>query len=295
MVGGAVGVVLGLALLAWRGRKARLGPGIWPLAALAASRTLSALWHGAGYDVALVACTGLVAYWLFAGTDTRRLLRIFGAGMVGVQLMMLGAGYVISRNLAAHLLLIGLCAWLDHRGIWFWAIFAAMISTLSKGAVIGLGAGLMVWWWSWIPAALAPVGAAGLWLLRPWRSARWRLACWAETLRRWRSSPWLGQGPGAYAMDHKMAAHAHNLALNSLLWGGVLELGLLAWGAWQVIRARGSYPRWALAGMAAVVGHMLVDDFTACALCVGLWAALLSSDTHPCGLGRYSEMTGKLS
>ena len=284
-VGGAVGVVLGLIILARSRPIDRVGPGIWPLAGLAAARVLSAAWHNAGWDLALAAVAAPVAYLVLARDPSRAagILRSFGAGLAGVQLLQLGMGYLINRNLIAHALLICAFAYLDDRprftsNFGFWLVLAALITTLSKGGAIGLCAGLAVYagrGWLAIPAA--PVLAGGLWLLRPWRSAAWRLECWRRSLDAWASGSMLGRGPGYQAWSHHMAVHAHNGIINELLWDGVLGVVLVAGGIGAMLLESPRWARWQLAALVGVGAHYLVDDFTGCALCLALVAAVLAA------------------
>lgn len=296
-VGGAVGVGLGVLLL-FRNSIQTYKPGIWPLVGLALARTISAVVHGSGYEFALVAWTGPIAYLVIARDPAGipRTLRQFGIGLVGVQLLMLGMGYLINRNLIAHLLLISLAACLSPdtgnapRPVVTIMISLALISTLSKGAAIGAVA-MLAWWWgrAWILAA-APPTVYGLWLLRPWGSVQWRLDCWAATWRKIQIRPALGWGPGTFPIDHAMAAHAHNGLLNLLLWDGVLGLALLGAGCVVSLEdyksTRNRTRGWALAGLFGVGIHYLVDDFSGCALCVAMLASLLAgivgqSDAQP--------------
>lgn len=291
IVGAAVGVIGGLAILASSQPLRRIGPGIWPLVALAAARVLSAAWHNTGWDLALAAVAGMIAYLVFARRPRQvpAALRAFGLGLAGVQLLQLGMGYLISRNLIAHCLLICGFAYLDTTPRWasnlgFWAVLAALLSTLSKGAAVGLCAGLAYYAGrAWLAVPAAPVLAGGLWLLRPWRSASWRIQCWRESLGAWSRSTLLGQGPGYQAWAHKMAVHAHNGLINELLWDGMLGVVLVAAGITGVVLERARYARWQIAALIAVVGHYLVDDFTGCALCLALLAAVLVDQKSPAG------------
>jgi hypothetical protein len=248
-------------------------------------RIISAAWHGSGCEFAAVALVGPLSYLLFAARrdSIQDALQNFGIGLAGVQLLMLGMGYIINLNLMAHLLLICLAAYLPEirrGGRWHHAlmVLAALLSTTSKGGVVGLVMMLAVYsgrLWLAIPAA--PAAALGMWLFRRWNSFGWRLRCWVEAWRKFCSSPVLGLGPGTLAWDHSMAQHAHNGILNVLLWDGAIGLALVALGTWEVMRQRRRWPRWAWAGLAGAATHYLVDDFTGCALCLAMLAALLAT------------------
>lgn len=274
------------------GRAHTFGPGLWPLAAPSLARIISAALHGSGWDYALISLTGPIAY-LYWSREPHRIapsLRRFGLVLVGVQAVMLLVGYVISSNLMAHCLMLCLAACLapgSHderipRPLVTAVISLALVSTLSKGAAMGAVA-MLAWYWSvaWVALPVAPLAAWGLWQFRPWDSLGWRLRCWAEAARKVYRSPWIGHGPGAMAWDHPMAAHAHNLSLNTLLWDGALGLALIVAGSTVAARARKTFPRWAIAGLIAYLVHTLVDDFTGSALCLALLAALLATAASP--------------
>ena len=283
-VGGVVGVLGGAVIAISRPR--RLGPGFWPLAGLAAGRIVSAAWHGSGWEFALVALVGPLSYLAFTARrdGIQGALQRFGLALVGVQLLMLGVGYIISLNLMGHLLLICLASYLPEirpggRWIQALAVLAALLSTTSKGSVAALVVMAAVYGgrlWLAIPAA--PVAALAMWAFRPWRSLQWRLRCWSEAWRKFGQSAMIGQGPGTLAWDHSMAQHAHNGILNELMWDGTIGLMLVALGLAEVIHQRARWPRWAWAGMAGAAAHYLVDDFSGCALCLAMAAALLAAN-----------------
>jgi len=279
--------------LPWR--KPRLGPGFWPLLGLAAGRLISAAINSTGWDFALISLTGPVAY-LYWSRDPRRIaptLRNFGLVLVGVWVVLRFVGYFINSNLMAHALMLCLAACLAPgstservpRPITAGAIGLAMLWTTSKGAAMGAVA-MLAWYGSvaWVAVPAAPLAAWGLWHFRPWNSAGWRLRCWAAAAHKVYRSPVFGLGPGTVAWDHRMAAHAHNLSLNTLLWDGAVGLALVVAGATVTVLNRERFPRWAVAGLIGYLVHTMVDDYTGSGLCLAILAALLASPltaTHP--------------
>jgi len=179
---------------------------------------------------------------------------------------------------------------------WVTALYAGMILALgSRGALVGLLAGLAFYHWPRVPVrlrwpalALAPVLIIGLTLVNPSTAAfRWFSSERAVTaIAAW---PW-GYGPGGplehglisgivtpHTWDIRVAQpkydpapveydpasegdfpHAHNIALDAVLMLGVQGalIVLVALGWWL---RRASPPRWALAVLVAVVVHGLVD------------------------------------
>lgn len=278
------GVLLIQSLGVSKTSRVTIGPGLWPLAGLAAGRIVSAAWHSDGWEYAAVALVGPLSYLVFADRreSIQDALQNFGVGLAGVQLLMLGMGYIINLNLMAHLLLICLAACLPEirrggRWVQALAILAALLTTTSKGGAMGLVVMLAVYSGRlWLALPLAPVAALAMWLFRPWNSFAWRLRCWLESWLKICSSPLVGLGPGSLAWDHSMAQHAHNGILNLLLWDGAIGLALVALGMVEVFHQRARWPRWAWAGLAGAATHYLVDDFTGCALCLTLLAALLA-------------------
>ncbi len=107
-----------------------------------------------------------------------------------------------------------------------------------------------------------------------------RLAHWAAALRMWEQAPWLGIGPGNYAVVYpavrlplweEALGHAHNIYLNTLAESGligltafvVMWLALVVW----VWRRRGSTGNWQTAASLGVLGaiahsavHNAVDN-----------------------------------
>jgi O-antigen ligase len=108
-----------------------------------------------------------------------------------------------------------------------------------------------------------------------------RVAHWVAALRMWEQAPWLGIGPGNYAIAYPAVrvlrwddplGHAHNIYLNTLGETGLVGLAmfLLFWGVslvwvWRQARQARSYDaRWwsALAiGVFGVLVHLNVHNF----------------------------------
>ena len=265
-----------------------IGPGFFPMAGLALARILSAAVHGHGWDFVLISLTGPIAYlyWRRRPNRIAPTLRNFGLVLVLVQIGLRFVGYFINSNLMAHCLMLCLAACLAPgdlgerlpRPLVAGAMVMALISTTSKGAAMG-AVFMLAWWWSapWVALPVAPAAALALWQFRRSNSVGWRLECWRSALSRIWSAPLMGLGPGARASLQRQAAHAHNLALNELLWDGVVGLALVGAGAAVAVAARRRFPRWALAGLIGYLVHTLVDDFTGSALCLALLAGLLAA------------------
>lgn len=101
-----------------------------------------------------------------------------------------------------------------------------------------------------------------------------RVAHWAAAIRMWALAPWLGVGPGNYAVVYpnvhlprwnEALGHAHNLYLNVLAETGLVGLGafLLFWGAigvwtWRQLRqALRCGDAWSSALIVGVVGALV--------------------------------------
>jgi O-antigen ligase len=100
-----------------------------------------------------------------------------------------------------------------------------------------------------------------------------RIAHWVAALRMWEMQPWLGVGPGNYAVVYASVAlprwddplgHAHNIYLNVLAETGIV--GLLAFGfmwlalgGWvvrQALRPRDPFAHALAVGVAGVLAHL---------------------------------------
>jgi len=134
-----------------------------------------------------------------------------------------------------------------------------------------------------------------------------RLAHWQAALDMWAERPWLGQGPGHFAVAYERfrvprwkdpLGHAHNLYLNLLAEAGLLGLAgyLLCYGAaWALAWRACLRPKGALEGalglglvgvLAALGVHSLLDHLYVHDLAVqlGLSLGLLMAARH-CGDG----------
>ena len=103
-----------------------------------------------------------------------------------------------------------------------------------------------------------------------------RLAHWLAALRMWEISPWLGVGPGNYAVIYPQVrllawedalGHAHNVYLNVLAETGLAGLAayLLLWGSiivwlWRAVRRNrsGTWEHALLVGVLGVVAHLTI-------------------------------------
>ncbi len=105
-----------------------------------------------------------------------------------------------------------------------------------------------------------------------------RLAHWDAALKMWADSPWLGVGPGNYAVVYdqfrlpqwdQALGHAHNIYLNTLAESGLIGLAgfMLLWGGlalWLWGKVRRSPHPWTQAlavGMLGVLAYLAVHSF----------------------------------
>lgn len=131
-----------------------------------------------------------------------------------------------------------------------------------------------------------------------------RVAHWQAAINMWTAHPWLGVGPGNYAVAYALyrlprwqeaLGHAHNVYLNVAGESGLLGLlsYLLLWAAsiWQALRGSASSRRFAAAVGAGVLGalvhatvHNVFDNlwvqhiYLVLALMLGLLAVLNPSE-----------------
>lgn len=158
----------------------------------------------------------------------------------------------------------------NHRLAWLGALLnvAALLYIGSRGAIIGLWAGLLVQMWRW-PAARRWLWAAILAapLLLWWRphTAIYRLWYWQQGLAAWWSAPWLGLGFGGLQAacwipepGGGCQIHAHNLAVYTLAEFGLVGLLGLLLGL-GLLLAHSQRPRWSWALLVALLAHAVVD------------------------------------
>jgi hypothetical protein len=145
----------------------------------------------------------------------------------------------------------------------------------SRGGLIGLAVGLLVYFWPRLPAWLRlrwpwliPLCLAAfplLWGLRP-STANVRVDYAVQAISAWAGHWWLGIGPGQLSAAELITDprygyqvhHAHNLYLDVAAETGLLGLAALGLSAWLYLCQ--PRPRWALASLAALAAHGLVDD-----------------------------------
>ncbi len=101
-----------------------------------------------------------------------------------------------------------------------------------------------------------------------------RVAHWVAAIRMWERSPWLGVGPGNYAVVYpevhlprwqEALGHAHNIYLNVLGESGLIGLIafclcwliIIGWLAQQLYRAHQQKARWFAALIIGVIGVLL--------------------------------------
>jgi len=127
-----------------------------------------------------------------------------------------------------------------------------------------------------------------------------RLAHWVAALRMWEQAPWLGVGPGNYAVAYQAVrlplweealGHAHNLYLNTLAEAGligltafvVLWIAFIVWvwnkrgqpGDWQTAASLGVLGALAHAAVHNVVDNIFVQgNYLHLALSIALLAAV---------------------
>lgn len=128
-----------------------------------------------------------------------------------------------------------------------------------------------------------------------------RLAHWLAALRMWEQSPWLGIGPGNYAVVYdsvrlpqwtEALGHAHNIYLNTLAESGLVGLmgfillwgGLLIW-VWGRVKLADGWERALAVGLLGVLAHLAVHSFfdnlfvQGMYLHLALWIAALMAAT----------------
>ncbi len=244
----------------------------------------------------------LYAAWVaggaFAGAWT---LARFLAGLPRGELPQLGYNAVGTMLAAASVLGLGLVGAGDHRVSAFGAaaqlpVLAGLLATLSRGAWIGWGVGVLCLVpWLGVRTRSAVFAAVAVLMLslaahpglrdrarstmQPERNQD-RLLLWRASVRMVADHPWLGVGFGAFAREYPdyrlpqdpnvAPPFAHNillsLAVETGLPGAAVFAGLLAYALWVGARsATRAPPRHGflqgvgLAALVAVMAHQMVD------------------------------------
>lgn len=200
------------------------------------------------------------AGWVFIGAYLA--MGIYRLWMPAVSLHDLGNGNVLAATL---LLILPFGQRLPRRLRWIWFIAGAMamLTTHSRGGLLGLTVALGLLWGidkKW----LIGIGLVSLPILFLWKkgSAMIRLCYWQAAIEAFISSPLLGIGPAScyqwITPRCELAPHAHNIFLTILAEMGIIGLavfGLLLWQIWQHHRPG---PAWA--ALCGFMVHSLVDD-----------------------------------
>lgn len=243
--------------------------------------TQFSIWH-MGSQVRVVSLMAYIAAYYFIGamvSEETLIRNILWAGFILIITYLCLGIYRLfvppytlhdlgnSNVLASILLLIlpfGTRLEKRYQWLWFVAGALAMLTTHSRGGLLGLAMALGVLW-KVDKRLIVGAGVLSLPVLFLWKkgSALVRLCYWGGALQAWLSSPWIGIGPASSIKaisplcGHKVP-HAHNIFLTFLAemgLAGLLCLGLLLWQIW---RHRRPGPAWAaLCGFAI---HSLVDD-----------------------------------
>lgn len=154
----------------------------------------------------------------------------------------------------------------DRRSqvVWFIMGSLAMLSTRSRGAMLGLvWATGNLWRIDRRLLALGTMAVLPVALLWEWDTTMIRLHYWEAAAQAFLSQPILGIGPGnclgfISPRVGELCPHAHNIFLTVTAEMGVVGLAAFCWLVWQIWRHRRPGPAWS-----ALVGfmvHSLVDD-----------------------------------
>ena len=144
---------------------------------------------------------------------------------------------------------------------------AALLWLGSRGALIGLAVGIIVFIYPYIKIKWAAIYAAPLMVgLVWWRpaTAMIRLHYWQKSLNAFVYHPTFGLGPGGLGARHIIAennlwvTHAHNVLVTLMAENGITGLmGLIL--ALYVLPPL-NFDRWQWAIMAALLAHSMVDE-----------------------------------
>lgn len=176
------------------------------------------------------------------------------------------------------------------------AILIGIFAIGSRGAMAGAFVAACVMFY---PRALvaAPVLVGALIVMRPYQSAV-RIEYWSNGVRAWLDNFAFGLGPGRlefpiFENGRWIITHSHNAYISLAAQVGLIGLVVLA--AFCAVTARVNLGRAAIAALAGVAAHSIVDD-PLIALPVGLMLCLClighgdSSNSH-----RLSSVTGDLT
>lgn len=175
----------------------------------------------------------------------------------------LGNGNVLASVL---LLILPFGMWVPTRNLWrlwFVAGAVAMLSTHSRGGLLGLLVALGLLYGvnkRW----LVGISLVSLPILFIWKkgSALIRLCYWKAALQAFISHPLFGIGPAAsykwISPRCELAPHAHNLFLTIGAEMGIVGLIVFGLLLWQIWKHRRPGPAWA--ALCGFMIHSLVDD-----------------------------------
>jgi hypothetical protein len=176
------------------------------------------------------------------------------------------------------------------------AILIGICATGSRGAMAGAFVSACV---MFFPRALVtvPALAGALIVMRPYQSAV-RIEYWSNGVRAWLDNFAFGLGPGRLefqVLDHGrwLMMHAHNAYISLAAQIGLIGLVVLA--AFCVVTARVNLGRAAIAALAGVAVHSIVDD-PLLALPVGLMLCLCLVESRDASISHIlSSVTGDMS
>lgn len=268
-VGGVLLAVAGLAQ--WRKRLQPAREQVWFVIFAVVLLALSLSMPGG--DNRLIAFIGLWAMWLVSqvrwsgwGVVLRLLMwvmRLFAVVVIADAVWHLGRPAWINPNISGAILVLGL----PFGGGWL--SVAALITTGSRGAILGLLLAAYLLWHKQIEAhrrSLVVIGAATLFVfLAVWRPGTIvsRLDHWAEALRLFAASPVIGWGPGSYVDVSRIPwqNHADNALLTLLAEQGLVGvLALAPLAVVVVLRWRTSTSPLVRLALLACLLQNVVDD-----------------------------------